>query len=139
MFSDFQRSGLLEVSGFPASVNRNAIATAITNQFASLKVTAMQFVPNIARITFADAAGKQLILRSESIVVGDIPCRKRCGRPRPQKVFVYNFPFEANGPLARLLNMFGEVKSKILITAVGSIFRIKQHHKNNTDAISAPT
>ena len=79
MSSNFQRSGLLDVSGFPASVNRNAIATAITKQFASLKVTAMQFVPNIARVFFADAAGKRLILRSESIVIGDIQCRKRSG------------------------------------------------------------
>ena len=72
MSSDFERSGLLDVS-----VNRNVLATAITNQFASLKVTAMHFVPNIARVSFADAAGKQLILRSESIVIGDIPCRVR--------------------------------------------------------------
>ena len=82
----------------------------------------MQFVPNIARVSFADAAGKQLILRSESIVIGDIPCRKSGEGPRPQTFFVYNILFEAdNGLLARVLNKFGEVKSKILITAVGCV------------------
>ena len=79
MSSDFPRKVLLDVSGFPASVNRNAIATAITNQFASLKVTAVQFVGNVARVSFVDAAGKQLIIRNESIVIGDIPCRVRGG------------------------------------------------------------
>ena len=101
MSSDFPHTVLLDVSGFPASVNRNVIATAITNRFASLKV----------RVSFADPAAKQLILRNESIVIGDIPCRLRGGGPRPQKVFVYNFPFEAkNELLARALNKFGEVK-----------------------------
>ena len=110
MSSDFPRTVLLDVSLFPASVNRNAIATAITNRFASLKVTAVQFVGNVVRVSFADAAGKQLIMHNESIVIGDIPCRVRGGGPRPQKVFVYNFPFKAdNGLLARALNKFGEV------------------------------
>ena len=77
MSSDFSGTVLLDASGFPASVNRNVIATTITNQFVSLKVTAVQFVGNVARVSFADASGKQLILRSESIVIGDIPCRVR--------------------------------------------------------------
>lgn len=111
MSSDFPRTVLLDVSGFPASANRNVIAAAITNRFASLKVMAVQFVGNVARVSFADAAAKQLILRNESIVIGDVPCRVRGGGPRPQKVFVYNFPFEAkNDLLARALNKFGEVK-----------------------------
>ena len=111
MSSDFARTVLLDVSGFPASVNRNVTATAITNQFSSLKVSAVQFVRNVARVSFVDPAGKQLILRNESIVIGDIPCRVPGGGPRPQKVLVYNFSFEANNDLlARALNKFGEVK-----------------------------
>ena len=70
MSSDFPRTVLLDVSGrFPALANRNVIATAITNRFASLKVMAVQFVGNVARVSFADAAAKQLILRNESIVL----------------------------------------------------------------------
>ena len=83
--SDFPHTVLLDVSGFPASANRNVIATAITNWFASLKVMAVRFVGNVARVSFADPAAKQLILRNESIVIGDIPCRVRGGGPRPQK------------------------------------------------------
>ena len=109
MSSDFPRTVLLDASGFPASAN--VIATAITHRFASLKVMAVQFVGNVARVSFADPAAKQLILRNETIVIGDIPCRVRGGGPRPQKVFVYNFPFEAKkGLLVRALNKFGEVK-----------------------------
>ena len=111
MSSDFPRTVLLDVAGFPASVNRDVIANAITNRFASPKVTAVQFVGNVARVSFADPAAKQLILHRESIVIGDIPCRVRGGGPRPQKAFVYNFPFEANNDLlARALSKFGEVK-----------------------------
>ena len=89
MSSDFPRTVSLDVSGFPASVNRNAIATAITNRFASLKVTAVQVVGNVARVSFADTARKQLIMPNESIVIGDIPCRVRVrgGGPRPKKSF----------------------------------------------------
>lgn len=110
MSSDFPRTVLLNVSGFPA-VNRIAIAATITNRFASLNVTALHFVGIVARVSFEDVAGKQLILRNEAIVIGDIRCHVRGGGPRPQKVFVYNFPFEAdNGLLARALDNFCEVK-----------------------------
>ena len=60
MSSDFPRTVLLDVSGFPASVNRNVIATTNTNQLVSLKVTAVQFVGNVARVSFADASGKHV-------------------------------------------------------------------------------
>ena len=100
MSTDFPRTVLLDVSGFPASANRNVIPTSITDWFASLKVMAVQFVGNVARVSFAYAAAKQLILRNESIVNGDVPCSVRAGGPRPQKVFVYNFPFEAKKLLA---------------------------------------
>ena len=74
-------------------------------------MTAVHFVSNAARVSFADAAGKQLIMRNESIVIGDIPCRVHGGGPRSQKVFAYNFPFEAdNSMLAHGLNKIGEVK-----------------------------
>lgn len=73
MSSDTLCTELLDVSSFPASVNRNAIATAITNRFASLEVTAVQLVGNVA-----DTAGKQLILHNESIVIGDIVCPVSC-------------------------------------------------------------
>ena len=117
--SDFPRTVLLDISGFPASVNRNAIATAITNRFASLKVTAVQFVGNVARVSFADTAGKQLIMRNESIVTGDILCHVRGGGGCPQKGCVYNFPFEAdNGLLARALNKFGEVTDGVRIVSM---------------------
>ena len=76
MSSDFPPTVLLDVSGFPASANRNVIAT---NRSASLKVMAVQFVGNVARVSFAEPAAKQLILRNESIVIGDIPCRVRGG------------------------------------------------------------
>ena len=111
MSSDFLRTVLLDVPGFPASANRNVIATAITNRFASLKVMVVQFVGNVARVSLADAATKELILGHESIVIGDIPCRVRSGGPRPQNVLMYNFSIEAkNDLLARALNKFGEVK-----------------------------
>ena len=75
MSSDFLRTVLLDVSSFPASANRNVIATAITNRLAFLKVMAVQFVGNVARVSLADAAAKQFILGVESMVIGDIPCR----------------------------------------------------------------
>ena len=48
MSSDLARTVLLDVSVFPASVNRNVIATAIANQFSSPKVSAVQFVRTMA-------------------------------------------------------------------------------------------
>ena len=49
-------------------------------------MTAEQFVGNVGRVSSADAAAKQLILRNESTVIGHVPCRVRGGGPRPQKV-----------------------------------------------------
>lgn len=92
MSSDFPRTVLLNVSGFPA-LNRIAIATTITNRFASLNVTALHFVSNVARVSFKDVARKQLILRNEAIVICDIRCCVRGGGPRPQKVFIYNLHY----------------------------------------------
>ena len=110
MLHNFTRTVALAISGFPASTARNVIASAIANRFLSLKVTALQFVGNIARVSFADTASKELILRMESVYVGDIACPVRGGGPRPQKVFIHNYPFEARlDSLSLVLKRFGDV------------------------------
>ena len=86
MVHNFTRTVALDISGFPASTARNVIASAIANRFLSLKVTALQFVGNIARMSFADTASKELIMRMESVYVGDIACPVRGGAVRaPRK------------------------------------------------------
>ena len=111
MVHNFTRTVALDISGFPASTARNVIASAIANRFLSLKVTALQFVGNIARVSFADTASKELIMRMESVYVGDIACPVRGGGPRPQKVFIHNYPFEASlDSLSFVLKRFGDVK-----------------------------
>lgn len=56
----------------------------------------------------ADTAGKQLILRNESIVIGDIVCRVSCGHA-PKKF--NNFLLEADdGLLTCALNKFCKAK-----------------------------
>ena len=99
MVHNFTGTVALDISGFSASTARNVIASAIANRFLSLKVTALQFVGNIARVAFADTASKELIMRMESVYVGDIACPVRGGGPRPQKVFIHNYPFEASSGL----------------------------------------
>lgn len=47
---------LIDIPGFPATVNCNTIVTAITNCFLFLEVVAVQFVGNVARVSFRDAA-----------------------------------------------------------------------------------
>ena len=111
MVHNFTRTVALDISGFPATTARNVIASAIANRFLSLKVTALQFVGNIARVSFADTASKELIMRMESVYVGDIACPVRGGGPRPQKVFIHNYPFEASSDsLSLVLKRFGDVK-----------------------------
>ena len=111
MVHNFTRTIALDISGFPASTARNVIASAIANRFLSLKVTALQFVGNIAQVSFADTASKELIMRMESVYVGDIACPVRGGGPRPQKVFIHNYPFEASSDsLSLVLRRFGDVK-----------------------------
>ena len=108
---NFTRTVALDFSGFPASTARNDIASAFANRFQSLKVTALQFVGNTALVSFADTASKELVMRLESVYVGDIACPVRGGGPRPQKVFVYNYPFEAStDSLSHVLKDFGDVK-----------------------------
>ena len=79
MVHNFTRTVALDISGFPASTARNLIASAIANRFLSLKVTALQFVGNIAQVSFADTASKELIMRMEPVYVGDIACPVRGG------------------------------------------------------------
>ena len=91
----------LHISGFPASTAWNVIASAFANRFWSLKV----------RVSFADTASKELIMRMESVYVGDIACPVRGGGLRPQKVFIHNYPFEASSDsLSLVLKRFGDVK-----------------------------
>ena len=81
---NFTRTVALDISGFPASTARNVIASAIANRLLSLKVTALQFVGNIA-VSFADTASKELIMPMESVYVGDIACPVRGVVRAPKK------------------------------------------------------
>ena len=111
MVHNFTRTVALDISGFLASTARNVIASTIANRFLSLKVTALQFVGNIARVSFADTSSKELIMRMESVSVGDIACPVRGGGSCPQKVFIHNYPFEASlDSLSLVLKRFGDVK-----------------------------
>ena len=111
MVYKFSRTVALDISGFPASSNRNIIASAIANRFLSLKVSAVQLVGNIARVSFADTASKDLIMRMESVYIGDVACPVKGGGPRPQKIFVHNYPFEASADsLSIAMRRYGEVK-----------------------------
>ena len=98
MVHNFTRTVALDISGFPTSTARNVITSAIANHFLSLKVTALQFVGNIAQVSFADTASKELIMRMEPVYVGDIACPVRGGGGGPchQKVFIHNYPLEAS-------------------------------------------
>ena len=68
MVHNFTRTVALDISGFPASTAWNVVASAIA-RFLSLKVTALQFVGNITRVSFADTASKELIMRMEFVYV----------------------------------------------------------------------
>ena len=108
MSSDFPPTVLLDVSGFPTS-NRNVVATAITNRFASLKVMAVQFVGNVSQFPLLTLLLSSWFYVTNALLLAIF--RFRDERPRPQNVFVYNFPFETkNVLLAGALNKFGEVK-----------------------------
>ena len=85
MVHNFTRTVALDISGFRAPTARNVIASAIANLFLSLKVTALQFVGNIARVSFADTASKELIMRMESVYVGDTACPVRGAVRAPKK------------------------------------------------------
>ena len=110
MPSDLPRTIVLDVSKFPAAVSRVEMSSAIVNRFTAYKVNAVQFVGNLARVTFSSASDRDAVMRLESVRVGDVDCVVRGGGPRPQKVFVYGYPVEGNSNLLTdALSRYGEV------------------------------
>ena len=106
----FSRTIVLDVSKFPAAVFRVGMSSAIVNRFTAYKVNAVQFVGNLARVTFSSASDCDAVMRLESVRVGDVDCVVRGGGPRPQKVFVYGYPVEGNSNLlTEALSRYGEV------------------------------
>ena len=74
MVHNFTRTTALDVSGFLVSSKHNVIASPIANRFQFLKMTALQLVGNIAQVSFSDTARKKLIMRMESVTIGDVVC-----------------------------------------------------------------
>ena len=75
-----------------------------------LHLIAVQFVGNLARVTFSSASDRDAVVRFESVRVGDVDCVVRGGGPIPQKVFVYGYPVEGNSNLLTdALSRYGEV------------------------------
>ena len=92
---------------FPAAVSRVEISSAIVHRFTAYKVNAVQFVGNLARVTFSSASDRDAVMRFESVRVGDVDC---VFRPCPQKGFVYGYPVESNSNLLTdALSHYGEV------------------------------
>ena len=107
---DLPRTIVLDVLKFPAAASRVDISSTIVNRFTAYKVNAVQFVGNLARVTFSSASDRDAVMRFESVHVGDIDCVVRRGGPRPQKVFVYGYPVEGNSNLLTdALSRYGEV------------------------------
>ena len=101
---------VLDVSKFPAAASRVEISSAIVHRFTAYKVNAVQFVGNLARVTFSSASDRDAVMRFKSVRVGDVDCVVRGGGPRPQKAFVYGYPVEGNSNLLTdALRRYGEV------------------------------
>ena len=96
MPSDLPCTVALDVSKVPAAASRVDISSAIVHRFTAYEVNAVQFVGNLARVTFSSASDRDDVMRFESVRVGDVICLVRGGGPRPQKVFVYSYPVEGN-------------------------------------------
>ena len=79
MPSDLPRTIVLDVSKFPAAVSRVEILSAIVHRFTAYKVNAVQFVGNLARVTFSSASDRDAVMRFESVRVGDLDCVVRGG------------------------------------------------------------
>ena len=94
MPSDLPRTIVLDVSKFPAAASRVDISSAIVNRFTAYKVNAVEFVGNLARVTFSSASGRDAVMCFESVCIGDVDIVVRRGGPCPQKVFVYGYPVE---------------------------------------------
>ena len=110
MPSDFPRTIVLDVSKFPAAFSPVEMSSTTVNRFTAYKVNAVQFVGNLARVTFSSASDRDAVMRFESVRVGDADCVVRGGGPRPQKVFVYGYPVEGNSNLMTdALSRYGEV------------------------------
>ena len=90
---------VFNVSEVSAAASRVDISSAIVNRFTAYKVNAVQFVGNLARVTFSSASDRNAVMCFESVCVGDVDCVVRGGGPRPQKVFVYGYPVEGNSNL----------------------------------------
>ena len=70
MPSDLPCTIVLDVSKFPATASRVDSSSAIVNRFTAFKVNAVQFVGNLARITFSSASDLDAVMRFESVRVG---------------------------------------------------------------------
>ena len=98
------------MSKFPAAASRVDISSAIVNRFTAYKVNTVQFVGNLARVTFSSASDHDAVMHFESVCVGDVDCVLHGGGPRPQKLFVYGYPVEGiSNLLTDALSRYGEV------------------------------
>ena len=92
MPSDLPCTVALYVSKFQATASRVDISSAIVHPFTAYKVNAVQFVGNLARVTFSSASDRGAVMRFESVRVGDVDCVVHGGGARPQKVFILRLP-----------------------------------------------
>lgn len=110
MPSDLPSTVALDVSKFPAIASCVDISSAIFCHFATYEGNAVQFVSNSGRVTFSSASHRDAVKHFESVCIGDVDRVVREGGPRPQKVFVYSYPVEANlSFLTDALSRCGEV------------------------------
>ena len=104
-------SVVLDGSGFAATVKVEDIASKIVEFFGSDNVLSVQFMPGRAiRVTFDNKSFAATIVRESSVTVDNVVCYVRGGGPRPEKVLVFRYPFEADSaPLRKELSKYGEV------------------------------
>ena len=101
----------LDVSGLAANLSRAVVAQRIMNRFVAFKISSIQFVGTNAKITFCNLADRESVMRCESITIDDVVCPVWGGGPRPQNIFVYNYPYEGDEPYLRtVLSEFGDVQ-----------------------------
>ena len=101
----------IDVSGLAARLSRAVVAQRIMNRFLAFKIAAIQFVATVAKITFCNLADRQSVMRCENITIDDVVCPVRGGGPRPQNIFVYNYPYEGDELFLRtVLSEFGDVQ-----------------------------
>ena len=84
---------VLDVSKFSAAASRVDISSAIVNRFTTYKVNAVQFVGNLARVTFSSASDRDAVMRFESVRVGDVDCVVR-GVALARRKFLYTVTLE---------------------------------------------